>query len=159
MTPVRAKDDLILREVGFEIAINTPTSQLLYGRHPLAVFAPTEDDTEFRRGDDQLFTRLRFPLLEIRFVGHRGLDAGFANDFVWVFVVTHGDELYMPNVVRTRPLKEFESSDQFRSDPDAFLHLSRRKPLSPSPTLILRQVSEWTGGGDERLEELVYVPS
>jgi hypothetical protein len=70
MAPVRTEDRLIGVEFRGKFTADTPASQLLDRRDARAMFAAAKDITELRRRNDEFFVRVRFPILEVRFVRH-----------------------------------------------------------------------------------------
>jgi hypothetical protein len=61
-----------------------------------------------------------------------------------ILVVPEADEFDVPHMARSRPFEKFELADGLGLHPDAFLHLCRGQPLSPSAGRRLGQICERT---------------
>jgi hypothetical protein len=75
----------------------------------------------------------------------------FSNNLARVFILAHGDELDVPDMVRIRPFNEVESGNQFGPYPNAVAHLLRRQTLSPTTAPSLWKIHERADGCNERV--------
>src|SRR5260221_11420972 len=65
----------------------------------------------------------------------------------------------MPQPISFGPFEKFDDGHEFRTDPNAFLHLLGVQNLAPSSPSCLRQIHERTLVGDKRLQLLVNHPA
>src|SRR6266404_7993505 len=61
-----------------------------------------------------------------------------------VLIVPKSSELRMPQMIAFSPLQEFDLRHEFWSDPNTFLHIVGGQAFTPTRTMRLWQVDEWT---------------
>jgi len=70
------------------------------------------------------------------------------------FILAQSRELRMPEMVDIGPFEKLNLRDDFRADPNAFLHLLSGQSLAPSRLPGFGQIHKWALRNDEWLQFL-----